>query len=48
MHPPHDLVIGLSSDPGAYVLWMGQARLELGGVVGYGHVERAGLVPGIR
>jgi hypothetical protein len=44
MYPPNDMVIGVSSGPGAYVLWMGQARFTLDGVTGYGHVERAGLI----
>jgi hypothetical protein len=42
MFPPNDMVIGVASGPGAYVLWMGQARFDLDGVTGYGHVERAG------
>ena len=44
MFPPNDMVIGVASGPGAYVLWMGQARFDLDGVTGYGHVERAGLL----
>jgi len=45
MFPPNDMVIGLAHGPGAYCLWMGQARFELEGVVGYGHLERAARVP---
>jgi hypothetical protein len=45
MFPPNDMVLGLSPGPGAYVLWMGQARVELDGRVGYGHLERAARVP---
>jgi hypothetical protein len=44
MFPPNDMVLGLSPGPGAYVLWMGQARITFDGTVGYGHVERAARV----
>jgi hypothetical protein len=44
MYPPNDMVLGLSPGQGGYVLWMGQARFEFDGTVGYGHVERAARV----
>jgi hypothetical protein len=44
MFAPNDMVLGLALQPGGYVLWMGQGRFELDGVVGYGYVERSGRV----
>lgn len=44
MFAPNDMVLGLAVQPGGYVLWMGQGRFELDGVIGYGYVERSGRV----